>query len=101
MSLDTGLRGKTALVTGAASGIGEAIALTLAKEGVKVLAGDKDAEGLARLESTEGIVGFVTDFSTKEGCEAVVEAAGSTLGGLDILVNNVGIAPVRGHRPGA
>lgn len=95
MSLNTGLQGKAALVTGAASGIGEAIALTLANEGVKVLAGDKNAEALAKLESTEGIVGFVTDFSTKAGCDAIVDAADKMHGGLDILVNNVGIAPVR------
>jgi 3-oxoacyl-[acyl-carrier protein] reductase len=78
-------------------GIGQAIATVLAREGASVLLFDKEA---ARAEATlatleehpgRGAV-FVGDVSKPEDCAAMVAAAIDTFGGLDILVNNVGLA---------
>ncbi len=81
------LAGKTAVVTGASRGIGLAVTQALAKEGVRVA-------GAARTVSPElkdsAAVAVSADLSTREGTAAVVAAAISELGGVDVLVNNVG-----------
>jgi NAD(P)-dependent dehydrogenase (short-subunit alcohol dehydrogenase family) len=81
------LAGKTAVVTGASRGIGLAVTQALAGEGVRVV-------GAARTLSPElkdsAAVVVSADLSTREGGAAVVAAAMSELGGVDILVNNVG-----------
>ncbi len=81
------LAGKTAVVTGAGRGIGLAVTRALAEEGVRVV-------GAARTLSPEltdsAAVVVSADLSTREGAAAVVAAAMSELGGVDILVNNVG-----------
>ncbi|GGO96093.1 3-hydroxybutyrate dehydrogenase [Wenjunlia tyrosinilytica] len=87
------LGGRTALVTGAAGGIGRACALRLAAAGAKVRAVDRDAEALADLAeglpalpgSLEPLVLDLTDLDAAESCAA----------GTDILVNNAGIQLVR------
>ncbi|WP_097238454.1 MULTISPECIES: SDR family oxidoreductase [unclassified Streptomyces] len=85
--MDLQLTGKTAVVTGASRGIGLAVAEALAAEGVRVL-------GAARTVTPEldkvAAATVSADLSTPEGVEAVVAAALSELGGIDILVNNVG-----------
>ncbi|WP_328392372.1 oxidoreductase [Nocardia sp. NBC_00416] len=85
--MDLELTGKTAVVTGAGRGIGLAVAQALSAEGVRVL-------GAARTITPElKAVADTTvsaDLSTPEGATAVVEAALSDMGGIDILVNNVG-----------
>ncbi|MBZ4322448.1 3-hydroxybutyrate dehydrogenase [Streptomyces huiliensis] len=90
---DTSLHGRTALVTGAASGIGAACAVRLAAAGVRVRALDRDAAGLTALaERAAGLSGAV---------ETVVldltdlDAAERAAAGADILVNNAGIQIVR------
>ena len=80
------LRGKTAIVTGASSGIGAAIAAALAAEGVRVAGGARRREQLA----TE--VALPLDVTDPQSCERFVEDAVGALGGLDILVNNAGLA---------
>lgn len=85
--MDLQLADKTAIVTGASRGIGLAIAEALAAEGVRVL-------GAARTVTPEldkvAAATVSADLSTREGAKTVVAAAMSELGGIDILVNNVG-----------
>ena len=81
--------GLVAVVTGGASGIGLASALTLAERGVTVAVLDLNAEGLdARLH------GFRADVSDRASVVAAVEAVAEKLGGIDIVVNNAGISAV-------
>ncbi|MHC5259410.1 3-hydroxybutyrate dehydrogenase [Streptomyces sp. UC4497] len=83
------LGGRTALVTGAASGIGRACALRLAAAGAKVRAVDRDAAGLEALAGeADGIEPYVLDLTDLDAAE---EAAAGT----DVLVNNAGIQLVR------
>ena len=85
-----GLAGRSAIVTGAARGIGLAIARRLAEEGVRVLLADRDplVEAVAR---ELGQHHAVADVSRAEAVAALFGAADAALGDLDILVNNVGV----------
>ena len=85
MTLET-IAGRRAVVTGAASGIGEAVARRLLRDGAEVVAVDVDAAGLARVES-EGARALVVDLGTTEGRAQVIEAAD----GFDFLVNAAAI----------
>jgi NADP-dependent 3-hydroxy acid dehydrogenase YdfG len=80
-----GLEGKTAVVTGASSGIGAAIARALAANGARVAGGARRAD---RLETELALELDVTDPASSE---RFVEQAVEQLGGLDILVNNAGL----------
>ena len=85
--------GKVAIVTGAASGMGEATARLLASRGARVLLADLDAENLDRVTSEiEESIAHVVDVSDAAACEAMVAAAVDTFGRLDLAVNNAGIA---------
>ena len=96
--MDLGLKGKRALVTGGSLGIGKAIALELAREGVDVaiVARTKDRlEAAAReLEGQTGrkIIPLVADVTSREQVDRAVAQAAERLGGLQILVNS-GSAP--------
>lgn len=92
------LAGKAALVTGAGSGIGRAVALRLADEGAAVLAVDIDAAGLeATQRDTSGtIVTRQADLADPDACVASVDHCVAELGRLDILGNIAGIY-VAGH----
>jgi NAD(P)-dependent dehydrogenase (short-subunit alcohol dehydrogenase family) len=92
--MDLELDGKTAIVTGGSKGIGKAIALELAREGVDVAicARSRDAleESARELERETGrrIVPVVADTTSRESVERLVTAATEALGRVDILVNN-------------
>ena len=79
------LEGKTAIVTGASSGIGAAIARGLARSGAKVAGGARHPDGL------ETELRLELDVTDPASCERFVERAVEGLGGLDILVNNAGL----------
>ncbi len=81
-----GLTGKTAIVTGASSGIGAATAAALAREGARV------AGGARRVERLRTDVALALDVRDPESCERFVTEAVGALGGLDILVNTAGLA---------
>ena len=88
------LAGRAAIVTGAASGIGRAIAEELAGHGARVLCADLDAGGESVAAAIQGALFQKADVSSREDCRAVVERAVSELGGVDILVNNAGLQHV-------
>jgi NAD(P)-dependent dehydrogenase (short-subunit alcohol dehydrogenase family) len=81
--------GQVALVTGAASGIGRAVALLLHERGAKVIAEDKSAT--VRQLARPGLVPWVADITEDGAAEAAVATAIQHFGRLDILVNNAGI----------
>ena len=91
--------GKTALVTGAGSGIGRATTLRLAQEGARVFACDIDSAGLADCEEAARSIGggvdtHVLDVSDADACRAAVNAASETCGQLDVLCNIAGISMI-------
>jgi 3-oxoacyl-[acyl-carrier protein] reductase len=90
-----GLGGRTALVTGAAQGIGRACAVALARFGADVAVCDRDEEGLDSLVGELEQIGRrswpgVLDVRDGDAVRAFVEAAASASGSIDILVNNAG-----------
>jgi 3-oxoacyl-[acyl-carrier protein] reductase len=98
--MDLDLADKIALVTGASRGLGFASALALAQEGCRVIV---CARGEARLHEAAAELGraagaadrvlpVAADVSTTEGVERVIGEGVAAFGGLDILVNNVGVA---------
>lgn len=94
MSISFSLAGKAALVTGANTGIGQAIAVALAQAGADVaLAGRSEpTETLAAIAATgRTAISIKADLSSIEPVERVVAEASEALGGVDILVNNAGI----------
>jgi 3-hydroxy acid dehydrogenase/malonic semialdehyde reductase len=80
-----GLEGKTAIVTGASSGIGAATARALADNGARV------AGGARRVDQLKTEVALELDVTDPESCARFVAQAVEQLGGLDILINNAGL----------
>ncbi|MFF2317839.1 SDR family NAD(P)-dependent oxidoreductase [Arthrobacter sp. NPDC058097] len=94
------LTGKKAIITGAATGIGRATALLLTAEGATVAALDIDKSALSELEELAAdnpgrIVPSVVDFTQATATTEAVTAIIDQLGGLDLLINNVGSGAVR------
>ncbi|HEY0240147.1 MAG TPA: bifunctional aldolase/short-chain dehydrogenase [Friedmanniella sp.] len=87
---------RIALVTGAASGIGKAIATRLAAEGACVVIADLDAgkaqAAAAELGSTDVAVGIAADVTDEAAVQAAVDACVLAFGGLDLVVNNAGLS---------
>lgn len=89
----TKLAGKTALVTGAASGIGKAIAERFAAEGARVIVNDVSAAGREVAESIGGAF-ILADLADADQTRALAEQAIRVHGGVDVLVNNAGVQHV-------
>jgi UDP-glucose 4-epimerase len=90
------LRGKAAIVTGGASGIGAAIAQRLARAGARVAVLDRDADAAATLATALAEEGHETlaipcDVTSAEACRSAVAEVSKSFGGIDLLVNNAGI----------
>jgi NAD(P)-dependent dehydrogenase (short-subunit alcohol dehydrogenase family) len=86
------LRGKVAVVTGAGSGIGQALAIRLASAGMRVVASDIEAEGLAKTATQlDEATTLVTDVSQEEDVIALADHAYATFGAVDVLCNNAGV----------
>jgi NAD(P)-dependent dehydrogenase (short-subunit alcohol dehydrogenase family) len=88
------LRGKKAIITGADSGIGRAVAIAYAREGADVLIAylneHEDAQATQRLVEEAGCKAILVpgDIQSAKHCRSIVERAVRELGGIDILVNN-------------
>jgi len=90
------LKGKTAVVTGAASGIGRALTLGLVQEGARVAAADRDEAGLAETmkladKNAEEMKVYPLDVSDRKAFEALAEQIKKDFGGADIIINNAGV----------
>lgn len=88
--------GKTALVTGAATGLGAQIAVTLARQGASVIISDKPGASLDRTRRevtafTDRVFELELDVRSKDDIKNAAEAGSKQFGGIDILVNNAGI----------
>jgi NAD(P)-dependent dehydrogenase (short-subunit alcohol dehydrogenase family) len=88
------LKGLRAIITGADSGIGRAVAIAFAREGADIVVSylneDEDAREVQRLVEQEGRKAILVpgDLADPAHCRSIVERAVSNLGGIDILVNN-------------
>jgi NAD(P)-dependent dehydrogenase (short-subunit alcohol dehydrogenase family) len=100
MSQDSGLRHKVALVTGSATGIGEAIARQLAEEGARVMVHGRAGQAGIALEVADAIHRAggeaevqLAELQEEEACETLIDAVVERFGRLDILVNNAATIP--------
>ena len=84
------LSGKRAVITGAAQGIGKAIAERFAAEGATLLLADVDGPRVTALAAALGQQAFVADVSKKAEVEALIAHAAEIWGGIDVLVNVAG-----------
>jgi NAD(P)-dependent dehydrogenase (short-subunit alcohol dehydrogenase family) len=85
------LTGKTAIVTGAASGIGLAITRLYLKEGAQVLAVDRDSFDKTGLNEGDALTMLMADITASDAPERITETALARFGKVDILVNNAGV----------
>ena len=85
------LSGKRAVVTGAAQGIGKAIAAAFVAEGAELLLADLDAGKLAATAAELGQEAFAADLSRKVEIDRLFARVSERWGGLDVLINNAGI----------
>lgn len=90
------MHGKTVVITGASAGIGEELAVELARGGASVVLAARDAEALERVkqrcEQAGGkALAVPTDVTDPEACRRLMERAVEAFGGIDALVNNAGM----------
>ena len=89
------LDGHRSIITGGASGIGEAAARRFVAEGASVAILDRDGDGAAAVAAEIGATSFVLDVADLDATAEVVQAAAAALGGLDDLFANAGIGNLR------
>lgn len=89
------LNNKVALVTGAAQGIGAAIARAMAAEGAHVIAADRNVAGCEALAVESGISALALDVTSESDWAAAADHIASTFGSFSILVNNAGVELVK------
>ena len=94
-----GVAGKVVVITGASSGIGEATARMLARQGARLVVGARRVERLAALVSDLRAAGGTAEYQAvdvtqREQVEALVNRARRTYGRVDVVVNNAGISPL-------
>lgn len=92
--MDLGLRDRACVVTGASKGLGLAIARGLVDEGARVLLVARGEAELERAAASLGAAWLAVDVRDPGAAERIVAAAQQRLGGLDVLVNNAGIAEI-------
>lgn len=96
--MDMGLRGKRVLITAGASGLGLVMAESFLANGCKVWVTDVDAQALERLKSSQPTLrAELSDASSEEDVDRLFEMISAEEGGLDVLVNNAGIAGPTGY----
>ena len=92
--MDLGLRDRACIVTGASKGLGRAIARGLVAEGARVLIVARDEAELERTAGEIGAAWHAVDLREPEAADAVIAAAQRWVGGVDVLVNNAGVAEI-------
>ncbi len=100
----TDFRDKSVIVTGGGKGIGRATCLAFANAGAKVLCADlDDPAGADVVAAASGLSGEIVyqhaDVSTAAACKGLVDWAVANWGGVDVLINNVGIQPLNSYLP--
>src|SRR5258708_29517231 len=87
------LEGRIALITGAGSGIGEAIAAAMAREGARIVAVDINIGAAVRTAKAigEDAIGLACDVSDRAACDALAAQVQVEIGPIGVLVNNAGI----------
>ncbi|NUT44438.1 MAG: SDR family oxidoreductase [Thermoactinospora sp.] len=96
--MDLRLSGKTAVVTGGSKGIGLAVVRLLLAEGMRVVTGSRTIT--AELKETEAVP-ITVDLSTADGPARLIDGAVAELGGIDLLINNVGVGDTDDFAKGA
>ena len=93
--MDYGLAGKVAVITGAGSGIGLATAAAFVAEGATVVGGDLEPGALAQLAGPGSVTAVTVDLAATQGPATLADVALRSHGRVDVLVNNLGVAPYR------
>lgn len=93
--MDYGLAGKVVVITGAGSGIGLATAEAFVSEGASVVGGDLEPGALSRLAGPGSVTAVTVDLAGADGPAVLASAALRSHGRVDVLVNNLGVAPYR------
>ena len=91
------MKNKVAIITGSSRGIGKAIAIELAKQGVSIVLNGRNEERLKETEAVireihSNVITFCCDVSDAEASKQLIDAAIDRFGQLDILINNVGVS---------